>query len=178
MLQRQSAWTASDMLVGSDSGNTWNITANEAGDVNGSVQFTNVENLTGGGDTDDFVFSDAVGVSGFIDGGNGSDTLDYTFYTSVVTVDLFGGTATVTGGIVSIEHWIDENGNQQALTAGGPAIPASLLQPSLATATNDYVVRPRRSQAVEPVENTSWLCRRCRRTQCRSDQAVRPHLWT
>ncbi|MEM6821788.1 MAG: hypothetical protein AAF558_07615 [Verrucomicrobiota bacterium] len=51
-----------------------------------------------------FVFSNGLGVTGAIDGGTGTDVLDYSAYTTAVTVNLNTGTATnVTGGISNVE---------------------------------------------------------------------------
>jgi len=137
----------SDTLTDPNTVNIWSLTADDGGDVNGAVQFSSVENLTGGTDDDEFVFSDAVGVAGTIDGGDSFDTLDYTAYTSVVSVDLIGMTATGTGGIASIEHWIDENGTQQALTSGGVIVPADEESPSFASRAT------RRSFSTEPTSS-------------------------
>jgi len=56
----------------STNSNTWNI--NEAGDgtlanTDGIVSFSNIENLTGGTGTDDFIFTGTGAISGMIDGG-------------------------------------------------------------------------------------------------------------
>ena len=89
-------------LVATDTKNVWNLTSNNSGEVNG-VTFSNFQNLTGGKLTDTFKFSDAVQISGIIDGGAGFDDLDYTAYTTPVTVDIPTGTATGTGGIKNID---------------------------------------------------------------------------
>jgi Ca2+-binding RTX toxin-like protein len=91
-----------DTLVGLNVANTWNITAQNAGTIN-TLAFSGFENLQGGTSTDSFVFADAKGVSGTIDGGGGRDTLNYAAFTTRVEVDLLAGTATkVQGGIVPL----------------------------------------------------------------------------
>lgn len=67
-------------LVGSNSNNTWNITAANAG-VIGNLVFALVQNLTGGSANDTFLFSNGQGVTGIVNGG-GSDTLNYSLYTT------------------------------------------------------------------------------------------------
>ncbi len=99
-----SGGTASDLLTGADAANTWNITANDLGNIGGSFSFSSIENLTGGTLADEFVFGDGVGVTGAINGEVGTDTLNYSAYTTGVAVDLQAGTATGTAGISNIEN--------------------------------------------------------------------------
>jgi len=96
----------SDTLVGPDAASIWNITGNDAGTLTdtGGIDFSSVENLTGGTDTDDFVFGDGIGVTVAIDGGGGTNTLDYSADTSGVVVDLGAGTATGTGSVSNIRN--------------------------------------------------------------------------
>jgi hypothetical protein len=89
-------------LVGPNANETWNITGTNAGTV-GGVSFSNVQNLTGGTGNDLFVFSNSKGVTGTINGGGGTNELDYAAYTSAVTVNLASHTATGTGGFSGIE---------------------------------------------------------------------------
>jgi hypothetical protein len=86
----------SDTLFGPASGSLWDISGNDSGTVN-SISFAGIENLTGAANSDVFVFQDSAGVSGLVDGGAGSDTLDLSAGTGGVTVDLASGTATVAG---------------------------------------------------------------------------------
>jgi hypothetical protein len=97
-------------LVGSDADNTWSITGHDAGTLSsallaGTVTFSGAANLTGGNGADTFVFADGAGVDGTIDGGVGTNTLDYSAYSSSVLVDLQTGAATgVGGGIANIQN--------------------------------------------------------------------------
>ena len=92
----------------------------------------------GGGNAWHFVFSNGKGVTGTVTGGGGTDTLDYSLYTTGVTVNLVTGTATGTGGISSIlnvyggsgndtstgnsaGNTIKGNGGQDTLSGGGNA---------------------------------------------------------
>jgi Ca2+-binding RTX toxin-like protein len=93
----------SDTLIGADVANTWNITNDNAGNVGGTFTFSSIENLTGGTLADEFIFADGKGVSGTVDGAAGSDTLNYSLYTSVVTVNRQSGAATNSGGYANIE---------------------------------------------------------------------------
>jgi Ca2+-binding RTX toxin-like protein len=95
--------SGNDTIVGPDVDTTWIIDGTNAGSI-GGVSFTGFENLTGGAGEDTFVFADGGSISGVIDGGGGTNTLDYSAYTADVTVDLEAGTATGTGGVSNIQN--------------------------------------------------------------------------
>jgi hypothetical protein len=97
--------TGANTLVGSSAGNRWEVTGANAGLLSGAaygttVAFADIQNLTAGGGGDYFLFDDGAAVAASVTGG-GSDTLDYTPYTTSVVVDLQTGTATGVGGLVS-----------------------------------------------------------------------------
>jgi len=123
-----------DFLFGNNSTNTWNITALNKGnlvDGNGTNQFVNIENLTGGTTNDTFIFTGAAGgVAGTVNGGvgGGTNTLDYSAIAGPVSVVLnatdtvgFQGTATRTGGIRNINNLLGSPGNDSlsGTTAAG-----------------------------------------------------------
>jgi hypothetical protein len=92
----------SDTLTGPDSTNTWDLTAANAGTLDGTTSFTGIQNLIGGPSDDLFAFTtNTAAVSGNIDGGVGLNTLDYSKRSTAVTVNL-GSAATGIGGT-----WID-----------------------------------------------------------------------
>jgi hypothetical protein len=97
-------------LFASDAANTWNITGQNAGTLSsallaGTVTFSGRVSLYGGNGADTFVFADGAGVGGVIDGGGGTNTLNYSSYSSSVLVDLQTGSATgVGGGIANIQN--------------------------------------------------------------------------
>jgi hypothetical protein len=97
-------------LFASDAANTWTVTGQNAGTLSsallfGPVTFSGATNLTGGNGADTFVFADGAGVDGTIDGGGGTNTLDYSAYSSTVLVDLQTGSATAVGtGIANIQN--------------------------------------------------------------------------
>jgi hypothetical protein len=102
----------SDTLIGPDTANTWNITATNKGNLNGTFTFASVENCIGGKGADRFVFANGAGVSGALQGGAGTDTLDYSAYTTGVLVDLLTGKATgAAGGISGFENVTGGSGN-------------------------------------------------------------------
>jgi Ca2+-binding RTX toxin-like protein len=98
-------------LTASSADSIWNITAGNAGNVNG-IAFTTIENLTGGTGVDQFNLSNGAGVSGAIEGGAGlaagqevGNFLNYSAYTTSVTVNLTTGSATGIGlGVSHITH--------------------------------------------------------------------------
>src|SRR5208283_4294561 len=77
-----------------------------------------IANLKGGSGNNDFVLQNGASISGMITGGSGGiNELDYSAYTSAITVDLATGTATGTGGISNIHSVVDGSGND-TLTGG------------------------------------------------------------
>jgi hypothetical protein len=100
-----SGGSGSNTLVSAATNNTWTITGSNAGMLSGStiagpVTFTGVQSLSSGATNDTFVFSDGAGVSGNLQSGGGA-SLDYSAYTSDVTVNLQTATATGIGGTIA-----------------------------------------------------------------------------
>jgi Ca2+-binding RTX toxin-like protein len=94
-----------------------NITGANQGNFAGT-SFTDFADYESGAGDDTFIFSDGASVTGDVDGGADSDTLNYSAYTSVVAINLTANTATGTGSISSIENAI--GGNQgDTLTGNG-----------------------------------------------------------
>ena len=66
-----------------------------------------VERIIGGAGNNTFVFGDGADFVGSLDGGSGgTNTLDYSAYTTAVAVDLTAGTATGTTGVSNIRNII------------------------------------------------------------------------
>ena len=83
-------------LISPNSTNLWQITGPNSGLLNGNT-FTNMQNLTGGTYNDTFQFGSTGFVSGTINGGGGTDALDYSQRSSGVVVNLATGSATAVG---------------------------------------------------------------------------------
>jgi hypothetical protein len=101
------AEAGNDTLVGPNLNNSWVISGSNQGTV-GNVTFTGVENVTGNAGTDAFGFVSATGaLTGLVDGGCGTNALDYSHYPTGVSVQLASspavGTATATGGVANIQ---------------------------------------------------------------------------
>ncbi|HEX7048355.1 MAG TPA: calcium-binding protein, partial [Gammaproteobacteria bacterium] len=95
---------AGDTLEHLSGTNTWNITGAGAGAVNDVTGgFGGIENLSGGTGADDFVFQAGGSVAGDIDGGAGTDALDYSALATAISVNLASGAATATGGFAGID---------------------------------------------------------------------------
>jgi uncharacterized repeat protein (TIGR01451 family) len=123
-----------DTLIGPDATNTWNITGSDSGNISGAIiiSFATVENLTGRTGADTFIFSDGANVSGNIDGGAGTDTLNYGAYTTAVAANLGLGTAGLTATL---------GGNQEVPpTASAATGTATLSNYDPATKTFDITV--------------------------------------
>lgn len=99
-----------DNLIGADVNSNWNITAGNSGNINGNFTFSSIENLYGGTAND--LFNVAGGFeSGTIQGGKGSNSLDYSAGTSGVIVNLQKLSATgIGGGFGQIQNFVGSNG--------------------------------------------------------------------
>jgi filamentous hemagglutinin family protein len=73
-------------LIGSNQNTTWNITDANQGNLNNlfpnTLTFSNIENISGGSGNDTFVFSNGATISGIINGRGGTNTLDYSAFTT------------------------------------------------------------------------------------------------
>ncbi|HPM82413.1 MAG TPA: GEVED domain-containing protein, partial [Candidatus Anammoximicrobium sp.] len=101
---------SNDTLLGANSVQTWNITGANDGNIGGTTSFTDFSNLTGGTANDTFAFGASGSLSGNLNGGAGSNTLDYSSYGTGVTVDLDKTTAPgaplISGTIASIQNFL------------------------------------------------------------------------
>jgi Ca2+-binding RTX toxin-like protein len=107
-------------LIGPDSNSVWTLTGLNAGNVAGFT-FGSFQNLVGGSGDDRFVFLTGAGVSGSIDGGGGTNTLDYSQDVGDVVVDLLLGAATGVGqGVKNIQNLVGSIGNDLFVGTPGP----------------------------------------------------------
>jgi Ca2+-binding RTX toxin-like protein len=95
--------TGTDTLVGPNASNTWILTGLGAGTLNG-MPFTGINNLTGSIQKDVFTVKTGGSVTGTVSGGAGTaDQLDYTAFSSPVTVNLRTKSAPGIGHFAAIE---------------------------------------------------------------------------
>ena len=96
---------ATNAVTGPATGTTFNITALNTFNANG-LNFSSFRKIVGGAGEDSFVLSDGAGLSSTIDGGAGTNWLDYSAYTTGVTVNLATGAASgfgsATANIVNV----------------------------------------------------------------------------
>jgi autotransporter-associated beta strand protein len=119
--------SGNNTLVGPTTGATWSITTTNGGKLTttpatGTVSFSQVQNLVGGTGVDIFKLS-AAGTVLSIDGGGGGDWLDYSSFSTGVSVDLVTGAASKVGGgnpggVHNIQNVRGGSGND-TLTGGG-----------------------------------------------------------
>jgi uncharacterized delta-60 repeat protein len=88
---------ALDTLISTVATNAWNISGNNSGTLN-KITFAGFENLTGSGGADTFSLAAGKSVTGVINGGYGTNTLDYSNFGAPVAVNLQTKTATGIGG--------------------------------------------------------------------------------
>jgi hypothetical protein len=79
---------AANGMQGPNQNNQWTITGADAGALDGNLQFQDIQSLLGGSDSDTFAFQAAGSLSGTLNGGAGTNTLDYTSYVGNVVADL------------------------------------------------------------------------------------------
>jgi CSLREA domain-containing protein len=112
-IQNVTGTSTTDTLIGPGtptSTTTWTLTGTNAGTA-GAFTFVGFVNLTGGAGNNSFLFSDGASVSGTVTGGSGTNTLDYSLYSTGVYVNLQTLTATGTGGIANIQNVTGGQGN-------------------------------------------------------------------
>ncbi|MCL1471886.1 beta strand repeat-containing protein [Argonema antarcticum] len=106
---------ATSTLIGADTNNTWNLTGTNSGNINDTLNFSNFQNLVGGTLDDNFVFGDGVNWGGTIGGNTGTDALDYSAFTTDLTVDIAAleatGIETVIGTTNATSNLIGGNAN-------------------------------------------------------------------
>jgi hypothetical protein len=92
--------SGTNTLIGPNAGATWSITGTNSGTVSDGITFTNAGNLTGGSGNDSFVFHNGGSVTGNINGGGGSNTVnDFPVATAVVVnLGSLSAITTVFGG--------------------------------------------------------------------------------
>jgi hypothetical protein len=102
---------SANTLIGADTPNTWNLTEPDRGTVNGTT-YTGFQDLTGGAASDVFRMQTGGSLSGGLNGGAGTNTLDDSPYVGNITVDLPLGVATgLAGGIANIQDVTGSQGN-------------------------------------------------------------------
>ncbi len=104
-----------DSLLGMDATALWQITTGiqdiYSVDLN-TLTFAGIESLIGGNGADTFQFADGATHVGSLDGGEGSDELDYQSYSATIVVDLSNHMAEgVSGGVVNFENVTGGSGN-------------------------------------------------------------------
>ncbi len=127
----------SDSLTGPNQANTWDVTAANAGTLDGSTSFTGIQNLTGGAGADIFSFmGNTASVSGVIDGGGGADTLNFSGRTTAVTVTMEASgpnRATATGGWTDIGTVIGSSATTNTLVGANTTNTWDLTGPNAGT---------------------------------------------
>ena len=114
---------ANDTLVGSSGVNSWDISGQNAGVLDG-LNFASFENLVGGAQPDTFIFNDASIITGVVNGGGGTDTIDFGSYTTNVNVNLASKTfaGVNTGGFTNVEKFVGAGGSKATSTVIGPNV--------------------------------------------------------
>lgn len=113
---------------------TVNVTGTNAGTVAGGAgfAFADMQNWTGGAGNDTLVFANGAGFTGLVNGGGGSNTLNFSASTSAITVDVTANnagtinTAGVSFGFVSFQNWTGGSGNNTVAFANGKTLSGTI----------------------------------------------------
>jgi hypothetical protein len=92
-----------DLLVGFNGANSWELTGANQGKLNTNLLFDSIESLRGGTLVDSFLVGDAAANFASIDGRTGVDSINYSARTAGVSVDLQTGAATATASLLGVE---------------------------------------------------------------------------
>jgi hypothetical protein len=108
--------TAPSTLIGPDTTNKWTIGGANSGTLDSVYTFTGFQKLIGGAAADAFFFQQGGSVSGTVDGGAGTNALDYSQYSGDITVDLALNLASLinqgaAGGVLDIANVTGSIGN-------------------------------------------------------------------
>src|SRR5262249_13058236 len=99
-----------DIIQAAGIANTWLVNGANAGNLNG-IAFSNIETLTCSTANDVLQVRGSGSIAGTVDGGTGTNTLDYSLYSTGVTVNLTTNVATGTAGIANIQNITGSPGN-------------------------------------------------------------------
>ena len=119
------AGSGTNTLVGGPGNNTWIIDGVDTGTLNG-VRFTNIANLQGGPDADEYIFLPTGQLTGGLSSGAGPDVIDLTQGGTVVgTIDGEGGTNTILAPFDNVNAFTltgDFAGQLTVTTPGGAPV--------------------------------------------------------
>ena len=109
-----------DSIVGPNVANVFNITGTNTGNV-GGVPFSGFGSLTGGSNTNTFLFSATGFLSGWIRGAGVTNTVDESAFTRTVSANLMSNTVTGVGkAFFNIQNFISNTTGYGILT--GPSV--------------------------------------------------------
>jgi hypothetical protein len=110
-----------NILEGPKTASLWSITGPNSGALNGNVGFSSMQSLLGDVGPDTFAMQQGGSLSGFANGGAGTNTLDYSKFLGDVTVNLRLKTATgIAGGISNIQNVNGSQGDDLIVGDAGP----------------------------------------------------------
>jgi hypothetical protein len=121
------AVAGTNLLVGPNGTTSWDITGPNAGTLKGSllpsvVRFTGMQSLRGGVGADTFLMHTSGKVTGTIDGGGGTNTLDYSGDVADIAVDLLLKEASGVGQVFNIANVTGSKGKDIIVGGGSSGI--------------------------------------------------------
>jgi hypothetical protein len=107
-------------MVGSDLMNLWLVTGTDSGIINGRTSFSQMQHLMGGVRADSFVFQNAGAIDGNVNGGGGTNTLDFSQVTGSLWVNAYEG-GSVVNRVASFNNVTNFVGNGTGTLMGSSA---------------------------------------------------------
>ena len=116
--------SGTNTLVGGPGSNTWIIDGVNTGTLNG-VRFTNIANLQGGPNADEYIFQPGGQLTGGLSSGSGNDIVDLTLAGTVIgTIDGEGGADRILGSLNNNNRYVlsGDNSGQLTVTSSGTLV--------------------------------------------------------
>ncbi|ESA36996.1 hemagglutination activity domain protein [Leptolyngbya sp. Heron Island J] len=110
-----------DILLGTSGNDAIAITGNNTGTLSNKT-FANIETVDARAGNDTFSLNNGASVTGTLIGGDGFDTVDYSTYTSDITVDLQTNSTTNITSFNTLESFIGGSGNDNFKLDGTASI--------------------------------------------------------
>ncbi|MDX1929365.1 MAG: hypothetical protein SFV81_22755, partial [Pirellulaceae bacterium] len=92
-----------DTFTAANTANAWQLTGEKSGSLNLTFGFSGFETLKGGTSTDNFVVEPAASSFASVDGGSGTDSLNYSGFESAIQVNLSNRTAPGIASFIGVE---------------------------------------------------------------------------
>lgn len=117
----------SNTIQGPNQENVWQLSGVNAGSLDSNINFTDAQGLVGGSANDKFAIKNGGSLAGTLDGGGGTNTLDYSAYVGDASVDLPLHLAslvnqTAANSVTNIQNAVGSQGNDLFVGDANPNV--------------------------------------------------------